>query len=133
MALSSTTKFLPRHVDLPLRRQIAAALIIQGQIPAAVDRQIEHPIRPAQGLAEFRMIQNGNHHRRQRRIVLIQHLTAKNRRPSRFNRAGRDAGLNRIAAAVEELVAAKVVVATVGSIGGATVSGAGGSGGKFSD
>ena len=94
---------LPRRVGLPLRWQIAGLLVIHRQPAAAVDRQIEPAIRPAQGLAEFGMVQNGEGHTRQRLVLLVQHPAANHRAAFRLDSARRDAGLNRVSTGVEEI------------------------------
>ena len=53
---------LPGGADLALGGQEAGLLVVDGELPAAVDRQVEHPVGPAQGLAEFGVAQDGDGH-----------------------------------------------------------------------
>ncbi len=85
----------------------AGFLIADGEVAAAVDRQIEAPVGPTEGLAEFGMVENGHRDARQWAILLIQHPPTQHGGAFRINGAGCDAGLNRVGAGVEKFSGGK--------------------------
>jgi len=51
---------LPGNILMALGRQIAFLGVVDGEMSPTIDRHVEHPIHPAQGLTEFGVVKDGD-------------------------------------------------------------------------
>ena len=67
---------------LPLGGKVAVFQVIDSEQAAAVDRQIEHPVGPAQGLTILKVVKDGDGYAGKRVSVPGQHFASDHRRPA---------------------------------------------------
>ena len=93
----------PGRRQLALQGQVTSSIVLYGEQPAAVGRHVEHAVRAAARLAILRVAHDADRRTRQWLPVARQHTPAQHRHALRVDCAGRNAGLDWVAAGVQEL------------------------------